>query len=122
MNKRTKRFIFVLAGAVLVILVAFFGFAAYLFYSFPWFDDKYPHQSDELMISLFHEHREEFEQLRAMAVADDLILSVSEDRTVPENLPADRVTEYRRLFHLTGMPGGVRKYPDKRYVEFIASA
>ncbi len=122
MNTSTKKVLFIFAGAFSVLVIVVLAFAAYFIYTFPSFEDKYPHQSDEIMISRFHEQRAEFEQLKAMAVADDLMSRVDEDRTQPANLPADRVAEYRRLFKIAGTPRGVSKAPKLGLIEFIASS
>ncbi len=120
MKKRTKTVLFVLAGVVSAIVLACVGVVAYFIYTFPSFDE-FPHQSDEIMISRFHEHRAEFEQLRAMAESDDLMWRVDNTWTGPENLPSERVAEYRRLFKLVGTPRGISKYRDKRQILFLAS-
>ncbi len=121
MNNKTKNILLTLAGVFLVFVVAVVGFAAYFIYTFPSFEDKYPHQSDEIMISRFHKHRADFEQLKAMAEADGLMSRVDEDWTDPANLPDDRVAEYRRLFKVVGTPRGISKYRERGKLLFIAS-
>jgi hypothetical protein len=63
MEKIAKNVLLVVAGVALVLVVAVVGFAAYFIYTFPSFDD-YPHQSDEIMLARFYEHRAEVERLR----------------------------------------------------------
>lgn len=120
MKKRTKTVLVVVAGVVSAIVLACVGVVAYFIYTFPSFDD-YPHQSDEIMISRFYEHRAEFEHLKAMAGEDDLMRRVDDTWTDPANLPNERVAEYRRLFKLVGTPRGISKYRDKKQIVFLAS-
>ena len=122
MNKRIKKYLLIVASFVFIIVVTAFGFAAYFIYTFPSFDDKYPHQSDEIMITRFHDHRTEFEQLKTMAIADDPMRRVDDDWSDPANLPADRVAEYRRLFKIAGTPRGISKYQGNEQIKFTASS
>jgi hypothetical protein len=120
MKKRTKHGLLILAGVVAVFVVAVVGFAAYFIYTFPSFNE-YPHQSDEIMLTRFQEHRAEFEQLKAMAESDDLMWRVDNNWTDPVNLPSDRVADYRRLFNVVGTPRGVSKYRAEGHILFIVS-
>ena len=120
MKKRTKTVLVVIAGVVSAIVLTFVGVVAYFIYTFPSFNED-PHQSDEIMLSRFHEHRAEFERLREMAVEDDLMRRVDDTWTDPANLPDARVAEYRRLFKLVETPRGISKYRDKNQLVFLAS-
>ncbi|HMS11252.1 MAG TPA: hypothetical protein PKE66_17315, partial [Pyrinomonadaceae bacterium] len=120
MKKRTKTVLVVIAGVVSAIVLTFVGVVAYFIYTFPSFNE-YPHQSDEVMLSRFHEHRAEFERLRAMAEEDDVMRRVDDTWTGPANLPDARVAKYRRLFKLVGTPRGISKYRDQNKVVFLVS-
>jgi hypothetical protein len=122
MNRRKKKVLLILSAVLSIFVVSMLALAAYFIYMLPPLFADDPHQSDEVMIARFQKHREEFEQLRAMALADDVMTRVDENWTDPPNLANDRVAEYRRLFKIAGIPRGISKYPGRVQIEFIASS
>lgn len=100
----------------LFLLITFFASC-----NFPDFAGQ-PHLPDEQLIKNFQTHRAEFEKLVAMVLEDKNLTRVDEDWTQPENLPAARVAEYRRLFRIVGTPRGVVARIDRETIEFWASS
>lgn len=122
MTKRAKRILLTIGGILAIFVVAIVGVAWYVLNSFDEaFNEKYPHRPDAEMIRNFNEHRQEFEYVRTMAMADEDISRVDENWSDPANLATDKVAEYRRLFKVIGTPRGISKYGRSGRIEFLAS-
>jgi len=83
--------------------------------------------SDAEMLRNFQQHRAEFEQLREMVSTDAGLQRVDQDWTRPDNpaaigISAERIAEYRRIFHKLGIPRGFQAYGDRSEIKFIAHA
>lgn len=123
MTKRAKRILLTIGGILVIFVIAIVGLAWHVLNSFDKaFAEPYPHRPDVEMIRNFKEHRQEFEYVRAMAMADETLMRVDEDWSDPGNLATDRAAEYRRLFKMIGTPRGIRKYGGLGRIEFLASS
>lgn len=122
MTKRAKRILLTIGGILVIFVVAIVGLAWSVWNSFNQaFNEEYPHRPDAEMIRNFNEHRQEFEYVRTMAMADESLRRVDEDWSVPGNLDTDKAAEYRRLFTVIGTPRGISKYGGSGRIEFLAS-
>ena len=91
------------------------------------------HPSDATLIENFRMHREEFEQLRTMFLADRKLGRIAPTFTrsasffsgapEPEGPQGteNRLMHYRELFRQTGLNAGIEGYDDKQQILFHAS-
>ncbi len=122
MTKRAKKILITIGAALVIFVVAIVGLAFYVLYSFDEALGQYPHKSDAEMIRNFNEHRQEFEYVRTMAMADETLKRVDDNWCDPKNFNTDKVAEYRRLFKVIGTPRGISKYGGPGSIEFLASS
>lgn len=123
MTKRAKRILLTIGGVLVIFVIAIVGLAWHVLNSFDKaFAEPYPHRPDVEMIRNFSQHRDEFEYVRTLAMADENLRRVDEDWSDPRNLNTEKATEYRRLFKVIGTPRGISKYGGSGRIEFLASS
>lgn len=107
-----------LAG-VLLALFALLGSCA--------FGSADKHVTDAELIENFQSHKEQFNQLLQMFLADKGLYRVGPDFTHPEDaqkvgIGREKLIEYRRIFGDLNLPHGVGKTEDEEIVWFNVSA
>jgi hypothetical protein len=85
------------------------------------------HPSDQSLLDNFHSHKDEFNQLLKMFLADKGLGRVAYDFTRPERpetigVSQDRLQQYRKLFSRLDLSEGIEGYDEKDLVWFHASA
>ena len=84
------------------------------------------HPSDASLIQNFRSHRNEFDELLRMFLADEGLGRVAYDFTRPQNheevgVSRERLNAYREWFDELGLSAGVEGYGEKETVMFHAS-
>lgn len=111
-----------LIGIVLAVLVS----ATYLMLSEGLILSDH-HSSDRALIDNFYRNRGDFNQLVEMMVHDKGLMSVTSERTLPEDLKGlgvsqKRVEDYRFLLGKLGVDEGVSISNDRQNIEFTSSS
>jgi hypothetical protein len=122
MKKRTKKIFLFSAGALVLLTGSFLVYGIYSFMTSPLFGEALDDQPDDVLITNFHMHRAEFEQLREMSTEDATMTRVDDNWTNPATLNSDRVAEYRRLFKVIGTPRGIIADLNRDRIEFISTS
>jgi hypothetical protein len=89
-------------------------------------NERDKHKPDEVLISAFQHHREDFEQLRKMAAAETNLLRLDAYESDSEELISGgvspkRIAEYRRLFNRVGCPEGLMLFPARPGIRIVSS-
>jgi len=121
--KKSPKKIFLLSvGALFLLVGSFLAYGVYSFMTSPLFGEEPDDQPDDVLITNFHAHRAEFEQLREMSTEDATMTRVDDNWTNPSSLNPTRVAEYRRLFKVIGTPRGIIAHPNRDRIEFISTS
>lgn len=122
MKKRTKKIFLYSAGAFVLLTCSVLVYGIYSFMTSPLFGEELDDQPDDVLITNFHTHRAEFEQLIEMTAQDATMTRVDDTWTDPSTLSPTRVAEYRRLFKVIGTPRGIIARPNRERIEFISTS